>query len=162
MTSALLSSMKRPCLNGCFSKTSDTRSKDCFPISRSCPSEKVILIPVPSSIPLQQSLERHSAVRTRIVRTAGCDSRRSTPILTGTRSFSAPSHPSIESTRETPDLDFIGLTIREPDMADHLREALSRITDWKFELTDRECRGRNACRAHHGGKGPCRQGQEGP
>jgi V/A-type H+-transporting ATPase subunit I len=27
------------------------------------------------------------------------------------------------------------LTIREPDMVHHLKEALSRITDWKFELT---------------------------
>jgi len=42
--------------------------------------------------------------------------------------------PLMETTRETPDLDFIGLTIREPDMVVHLRDALSRITDWKFEL----------------------------
>lgn len=42
--------------------------------------------------------------------------------------------PLVESTKETPDLDFIGLTIREPDMVEHLREAMSRITDWKFEL----------------------------
>ncbi len=41
----------------------------------------------------------------------------------------------VQSTHEAPDLDFIGLTIREPEMVDHLREALSRITDWKFELT---------------------------
>ncbi len=41
----------------------------------------------------------------------------------------------VESTKETPDLDFIGLTIREPDMVDHLREAISRITDWKFDLS---------------------------
>jgi len=40
----------------------------------------------------------------------------------------------VHSTRETPDLDFIGLTIREPEMVEHLREAISRITDWKFEL----------------------------
>jgi V/A-type H+-transporting ATPase subunit I len=40
----------------------------------------------------------------------------------------------VESTKETPDLDFIGLTIREPEMVDHLREAISRITDWKFEF----------------------------
>jgi len=40
----------------------------------------------------------------------------------------------VESTHETPDLDFIGLTIREPEMVEHLREAISRITDWKFEL----------------------------
>jgi V/A-type H+-transporting ATPase subunit I len=40
----------------------------------------------------------------------------------------------VETTKETPDLDFIGLTIREPEMVDHLREAISRITDWKFEL----------------------------
>ncbi len=40
----------------------------------------------------------------------------------------------VETTRDTPDLDFIGLTIREPEMVEHLREALSRITDWKFEL----------------------------
>ena len=42
--------------------------------------------------------------------------------------------PLIESVKETPDIDFIGLTIREPDMVIHLREALSRITDWKYEL----------------------------
>ncbi len=43
----------------------------------------------------------------------------------------------VGSSRETPDLDFIGLTIREPDMIDRLREAISRITDWKFEfMTD--------------------------
>ncbi len=40
----------------------------------------------------------------------------------------------VDSSKETPDLDFIGLTIREPDMVEHLREAISRITDWKFEL----------------------------
>ena len=40
----------------------------------------------------------------------------------------------VETTKETPDLDFIGLTIREPEMVEHLREAISRITDWKFEL----------------------------
>ncbi len=40
----------------------------------------------------------------------------------------------VGSTTETPDLDFIGLTIREPGMVDRLRDAISRITDWKFEL----------------------------
>lgn len=40
----------------------------------------------------------------------------------------------LESTTEAPDLDFIGLTIREPEMVGRLREAVSRITDWKFEL----------------------------
>lgn len=40
----------------------------------------------------------------------------------------------LDSTKETPDLDFIGLTIREPEMVGRLREAISRITDWKFEL----------------------------
>ena len=35
---------------------------------------------------------------------------------------------------KTPDLDFIGLTIREPGMVEHLRDAISRITDWKFDL----------------------------
>jgi V/A-type H+-transporting ATPase subunit I len=42
--------------------------------------------------------------------------------------------PLIESVKETPDIDFIGLTIREPDTVVHLKDALSRITDWKFEL----------------------------
>lgn len=41
----------------------------------------------------------------------------------------------VESTKETPDLDFIGLTIREPEMVDHLRQAVSRITDWRFALS---------------------------
>ncbi len=43
----------------------------------------------------------------------------------------------VGSAKETPDLDFIGLTIHEPDMLDSLRDALSRTTDWKFELTTR-------------------------
>ncbi len=43
--------------------------------------------------------------------------------------------PLVESVKETPDLDFIGLTIREPDMVTRLKEALSRITNWKYELT---------------------------
>ena len=38
------------------------------------------------------------------------------------------------STKETPDLDFIGLTIREPEMVDRIREVISRITDWKYEF----------------------------
>ncbi|HYA86002.1 MAG TPA: V-type ATPase 116kDa subunit family protein [Nitrospirota bacterium] len=42
--------------------------------------------------------------------------------------------PLVGSVKETPDLDFIGLTIREPEMVNHLKEALSRITDWKYEL----------------------------
>ncbi|HAK59324.1 MAG TPA: ATPase [Nitrospiraceae bacterium] len=40
----------------------------------------------------------------------------------------------LRGAKETPDLDFIGLTIREPAMVGQLREAISRITDWKFEL----------------------------
>lgn len=43
----------------------------------------------------------------------------------------------VVSADETPDLDFIGLTIREPGMVDRLRDAISRITDWKFDLTTR-------------------------
>jgi V/A-type H+/Na+-transporting ATPase subunit I len=42
--------------------------------------------------------------------------------------------PLIGNIRETPDLEFIGLTIREPDMVQRLKEVLSRITDWKFEF----------------------------
>lgn len=42
--------------------------------------------------------------------------------------------PLIGSVQETPDLDFIGLTIREPEMVIRLKEALSRITDWKYDL----------------------------
>lgn len=40
----------------------------------------------------------------------------------------------IGSAEETPDLDYIGLTIREHGMVDRLRDAISRITDWKFGL----------------------------
>ena len=40
----------------------------------------------------------------------------------------------LTSAKEAPDLDFIGLTIREPEMVPKLRDALSRITDWKYEL----------------------------
>jgi V/A-type H+-transporting ATPase subunit I len=49
--------------------------------------------------------------------------------------FLATLAPLIGNVKETPDLEFIGLTIREPEMVHHLKEALSRITDWKFELT---------------------------
>jgi V/A-type H+/Na+-transporting ATPase subunit I len=42
--------------------------------------------------------------------------------------------PLVASAKETPDLDFIGLTIREPDMVIRLKEALSSITNWKYEL----------------------------
>ncbi len=41
------------------------------------------------------------------------------------------------SAAETPDLDYIGLTIREPEMVEHLRELVSRVTDRKFDLTTR-------------------------
>lgn len=40
----------------------------------------------------------------------------------------------LEKAGEAPDLDFIGLTIREPGMLDKLRDAISRATDWRFEL----------------------------
>ena len=40
----------------------------------------------------------------------------------------------LETARDAPDLDFIGFTIEEPQMLPHLREAISRITDWRFEL----------------------------
>jgi len=43
----------------------------------------------------------------------------------------------VGSAEETPDLDFIGLTIREHGMVDRLRDAISRITDWKFGLMTR-------------------------
>jgi V/A-type H+-transporting ATPase subunit I len=35
---------------------------------------------------------------------------------------------------EAPDLDFVGLTIKDPAAIGRLREVLSRLTDWKFEL----------------------------
>ncbi|MGD0886870.1 MAG: hypothetical protein ABSA46_18670 [Thermodesulfovibrionales bacterium] len=38
------------------------------------------------------------------------------------------------SAPEAPGLDFIGLTIREPEMVEHIKDVLSRITNWKFEL----------------------------
>lgn len=42
--------------------------------------------------------------------------------------------PLLESVQETPDLDFIGLTIREPALVGRLRELISRLTDYRFEL----------------------------
>lgn len=38
------------------------------------------------------------------------------------------------SVKETPDLDFIGFTIREPELVPRLREVISRITDWKYDF----------------------------
>lgn len=40
----------------------------------------------------------------------------------------------LKGVEETPDLDFIGLTIKEPEMIGRIRELISRLTDWKFEL----------------------------
>lgn len=40
----------------------------------------------------------------------------------------------LATTAETPNLEFIGLTIREPGMVERVRDVLSRITDWKYEL----------------------------
>lgn len=40
----------------------------------------------------------------------------------------------LEKAEELPDIDIIGLTIQEPGAAERLREAISRITDWRFEL----------------------------
>ncbi|MGD1074831.1 MAG: V-type ATPase 116kDa subunit family protein [Thermodesulfovibrionales bacterium] len=40
----------------------------------------------------------------------------------------------LASATEAPGLDFIGLTIREPEMVEHIKDAISRITNWKFEL----------------------------
>jgi V/A-type H+-transporting ATPase subunit I len=39
-----------------------------------------------------------------------------------------------ENVEKTPDLDFIGLTIKEPAMVERIRTLLSQMTDWKFEL----------------------------
>ena len=36
--------------------------------------------------------------------------------------------------QEMPELDFVGLIIKEPDMAGRIRQLLSQITDWKFEF----------------------------
>jgi V/A-type H+-transporting ATPase subunit I len=46
----------------------------------------------------------------------------------------------LESAQEAPDLDFIGLTIREPGMVGRLQEAISRITNWKYELNTETAR----------------------
>ncbi|MDH4164341.1 MAG: ATPase [Nitrospirota bacterium] len=40
----------------------------------------------------------------------------------------------LQSAKETPNLEFIGLTVRDPAMVGNLREAISRITDWKYEF----------------------------
>ncbi len=40
----------------------------------------------------------------------------------------------LEGADQTPHLDFIGLTIKDPEAVDRLRDALSRITDWKYDL----------------------------
>ncbi len=42
--------------------------------------------------------------------------------------------PLLESVKEAPDLDFIGLTIKEPLMVGRLRELISRLSDYRFEL----------------------------
>ncbi|MBA4372115.1 MAG: ATPase [Thermodesulfovibrio sp.] len=38
----------------------------------------------------------------------------------------------IRNSSDTPDLDYIGLTIQNPEAVERLRKAISRITDWKF------------------------------
>ncbi|RPI32853.1 MAG: ATPase, partial [Nitrospiraceae bacterium] len=42
--------------------------------------------------------------------------------------------PLLEGLKESPDLDIIGLTLKDPDAEDILRRALSRLTDDKYEL----------------------------
>lgn len=42
--------------------------------------------------------------------------------------------PLLERLKETPDLDVIGLTLKDPDAEDMLRRALARLTDEKYEL----------------------------
>jgi len=42
--------------------------------------------------------------------------------------------PLLEGLKETPDLDIIGLTLKDPDAEDILRRALARLTDEKYEL----------------------------
>jgi V/A-type H+-transporting ATPase subunit I len=54
-------------------------------------------------------------------------------------SFLSTLSPLLKSVKEAPDLDFIGLTIKEPAMVGRLRELISRLTDYRFELlTDTE------------------------
>lgn len=82
---------------------------------------------------IAKSVERHVALakdlfeNSEALRKEGAELERHSVFLTALASL-------VHSTKETPDLDFIGLTIREPEMVEHLREAISRITDWKFEL----------------------------
>lgn len=54
--------------------------------------------------------------------------------LAGYETFLAAAASLLKEAHEAPDLEFIGLTIKEPGLVGHLREAISRITDWKFEL----------------------------
>jgi V/A-type H+-transporting ATPase subunit I len=42
--------------------------------------------------------------------------------------------PLLEGLRESPDLDFIGLTLKDPGAEEILRKALARLTDDKYEL----------------------------
>lgn len=41
----------------------------------------------------------------------------------------------LEGAGQSPGLDFIGLSIRDPAMVPRIRDLLSRITDWKFDLS---------------------------
>lgn len=54
--------------------------------------------------------------------------------LAGYESFLAAAASLFKVEHEAPDLEFIGITIKDPDFVVHLREAIARITDWKFEL----------------------------
>jgi len=40
----------------------------------------------------------------------------------------------LDSSGDLPDIDFIGLTLEETDDVERVRDAISRITDWRFEL----------------------------
>jgi len=40
----------------------------------------------------------------------------------------------LERVKETPDLDFIGLTIKDPETVEHLKDLLTRLTEGRFEL----------------------------
>ncbi len=89
--------------------------------------------PLPIIDTISRTLEKHLGTCRRLDQRRG-ELQKEMNELKRYSTFLTTLSPLLESVKETPDLDFIGLTIKEPGMVGRLRELISRLTDYRFEL----------------------------